>query len=611
MIISALDLYYQRLQQSPDSYIPPIGYSIENISFALILSPEGDLVDITNLQDTSERTPRPKPMMVPMLPTRASNIAPFFLWDKSSYVLGLSNKESTRPPKEHQMFIDLHEFLLKDAQHPSLQAFLKFLRKWEPGQWQEANLPSEVLDKNLIFRIDNVREYLHEIEEAADIHRSVSMEGYNGLWKALAKTTEDRELTEALKKSKPAIETCLSSGNYAPISRLHPSIGGVKGAHPTGAHIISFNRPSFRSYGKDKGLNAPVSETTAFRYTTALNYLLRRDKDNHQRIQLGDATTVFWAIADTHEHAEAAETTLGQLLDPRPNDLSETDRLRTALEEVSQGRPLPDLGEDFHWETELYILGLAPSDARLSIRFWEMGTIEVFAKRLSQHYQDLRLKPLPWKSAPSVGRLLLQTVPYRANTELKTKDIPPQLAGELTRSILSGRRYPRSLLTNIIMRMRSDGHISGLRVALCKAVMARDLRLRDSNNQKEVPVSLDKESTDPGYRLGRLFAVLENAQRSALGDNVNATIRDRYYGAASATPASIFPVLLRNSKHHLGRLRKDKPGAAVNLEKEIGEIIDGLETNFPKSLKIESQGRFAIGYYHQNHSRFQKTDNND
>ena len=120
-------------------------------------------------------------------------------------------------------------------------------------------------------------------------------------------------------------------------------------------------------------------------------------------------------------------------------------------------------------------------------------------------------------------------------------------------------------------------------------------------------MSLDTGNTDPGYLLGRLFSSLENLQRAALGSQVNATIRDRYYGAASATPASIFPVLLRNAQNHLGKLRKHRPGHAVNIEKEIGLIIDALPAQFPRSLPIEEQGRFAIGYYHQTQSRFVPT----
>lgn len=158
------------------------------------------------------------------------------------------------------------------------------------------------------------------------------------------------------------------------------------------------------------------------------------------------------------------------------------------------------------------------------------------------------------------------------------------------------------------MRIRSDGNISGLRVALCKAVLTRRHRLLKQTFHEEIPVSLDKQSTQPAYLLGRLFAVLEETQRNALGGQINATIRDRYYGAASATPASIFPVLLRNTGNHLAKLRKEKGGLAVHLERQIGDIVDGLPPEFPRSFKIEDQGRFAIGYYHQSKARFTKAD---
>ena len=117
-------------------------------------------------------------------------------------------------------------------------------------------------------------------------------------------------------------------------------------------------------------------------------------------------------------------------------------------------------------------------------------------------------------------------------------------------------------------------------------------------------MSLDPAETNTAYRLGRLFAVLEEIQRAALGGQVNATIRDRYYGAASATPASVFPLLLKNTMNHLAKVRKDKPGWAVNLEKSLGDIMDGMGTHFPRNLRLEEQGRFVIGYYHQHQQRF-------
>ncbi len=255
----------------------------------------------------------------------------------------------------------------------------------------------------------------------------------------------------------------------------------------------------------------------------------------------------------------------------------------------------------------MFVLGLAPNESRLSIRFWQRGTLEDFAQRLAEHEGDMRLDPPAWRTAPSAWRLALATAPSR-DGRAKAEDIPPQLAGEMMRAILNGGRYPGSLLATVIMRIRTDGDLSPMRVAICKGILARDRRLGVNLHLEEVPVSLDKESNNPGYRLGRLFAVLENAQRAALGGQINATIRDRYYGAASATPASVFPVLLRRTHNHLAKLRKEKPGLAVTLERDVREIVDGLTDHFPRSLRLEDQGRFAIGYYHQSQARFAKND---
>ncbi|MFB6224832.1 MAG: type I-C CRISPR-associated protein Cas8c/Csd1 [Candidatus Paceibacteria bacterium] len=556
MILTALYNYYERLIRDPDITLPRLGYSYENISFALVLSKQGTLVDVMDLRDTSGKKPQPLYMVVPQSEKRSSGIKPFFLWDKTSYVLGVSSSNKIHL-ELHKAFVSLQEDKLRGTEDTGLKAFLKFLKSWKPENfWSTSLFSNEMLDTNIIFRIDGEKRYLHEREEV-----------YNLL---------SRQFEEGPSQK----EVCLVTGSKEPIARLHSSIKGVKGAQSSGASIVSFNLNASTSYGKTQGENAPVSQKSAFKYATALNYLLRNSEYNRQCLQIGDATTVFWAIADSYKTANETELTFSQLLDPKPDDLSETDRLRISLTELSQGRAVPDLDSHFDHNTQLFILGLAPNSSRLSIRFWETGSLAIFANRLSQHYQDLLIHPIPWESPPAIWYLLLKTtVPHPPNEKPQSKNIPHQLAGELIRSVLSGQRYPRSLLITIIMRIRADGNINGIRAALCKAVIARDQRLNDSKNPKEVPVT--------------------------------ASIRDKYYGAASATPASIFPVLMRNSQHHLGRLHKDKPGAAIKFEKEIGEIMEGLAPTFPKNLNIESQGRFAIGYYHQRQSYFKKTDSDN
>lgn len=583
MILSALNSYYHRLVENGEDGVAPYGFSQEKISYVLILAANGSLVDVQDIRDTSGKKPVPTILTVPQPPKRAVNIAPCFLWDKSSYVLGVTAAEDAKSKKRtietHQAFKDTHRELLKDCGTPGLKALLAFFDWWGPDRFSDSSLFSEsMLDANFVIRLDGELEYLHDCREAQRIRQSM------------------------LQSSEGSRELCLVTGERASPARLHSAIKGVMGAQSSGASLVSFNLDAFTSYGKSQGGNAPISEQAAFAYTTVLNHLLR--KGSRQRLQLGDSSVVFWAETNSAEQAEAAEGLFAELLNPPATDASETDRLRPAIEAVARGKPLRDLDPELEDDTKLHVLGLAPNASRLSVRFWETGSLHNFAERLSQHYQDLELQPLPWRTEPSIWRLLLQTVPHREGSQPKSEDIPPQLAGEMTRAILTGRRYPGSLLSNLIMRMRADGDISPLRVALCKAVLARDARIANKVKEKEIPMSLDIDNAEPGYLLGRLFAVLENVQQSALGRDINATIRDRYYGAASATPASIFPVLVRNAQHHLSRLRKDKPGAAVNLEKQINEIVDKLPPSFPKSLRIESQGRFAIGYYHQNKARF-------
>ena len=577
MIIAALYDNYRRLAERDE--VPVFGYSQEKISYALVLSAEGELVDIADLREMSGKKFLPKNLIVPQPEKRTVGIKSNFMWDKTSYVLGVSAEASESTVRKHLAFKALHQHCLADESDVALKAFLIFLARWAPGQFKAPLFNEDMLDANVVFRLDGEQTYMHSLPAAQDVRARLlgGVEGKSGV--------------------------CLVSGHTMPLERLHPAIKGVNGAQSSGASIVSFNLESFGSYGKSQGENAPISKAVSFGYTTMLNHLLSRDEHNRQRLQIGDTTTVFWAQARTPEQKFEAEQLLADWLNPPSDDAQEAARLRTVLDAVANGHALSKLDLQIDEGTKIFVLGLVPNAARLSIRFWYSENLSLFAQRLAQHYQDLSIEPAPWKAAPAIWRLLYATARSQGG-KAKADDIPPNLAGEMTRAILTGGRYPRSLLVNIIMRMRTDGDISGVRVALCKGVLVRDLRVGVKGINEEVPVSLDKDVSNPGYRLGRLFAVLESAQRSALGMQVNATIRDRYYGAASATPTSIFPMLLRNTQNHLAKLRKEKPGLAHTFEREIGQIVDGLGSTFPRSLRLEDQGRFAIGYYHQSQARF-------
>ena len=631
MILAALSDYYHRLLSDPNSGISPLGYSLEKISYAIVLNKGGNVVAVDDIRDTSGKKPIPKSLIVPQSEKRTSGIKPNFLWDKTNYVLGVSSdlpnllrleelsnkgyltdeeeKERNKLEKgrsgfenglnrlsdEHTAFKSYHDEILKDIKDDGVDAFLEFIKMWDPTKFKkfadDMALGEEFLDSNLVFKIDGENCWLHE-RPAVQALRS-------GL------------LNNAEREGKAGI--CLVTGEESHLARLHPAIKGVNGAQSSGASIVSFNLDSFTSYEKAQGDNAPVSEQAAFAYVTALNHLLRRDNHNRQRLQIGDATVVYWAQACEDKQAEAAEDLFAEFLNPSDEDAQHTGSLRDALEKVKQGIPLNNLASHLKDNAKIFVLGLSPNASRLSIRFFESGSLKMFAERLAMHYEDLSLEPSAWHRPPSIGWLAKVTGPYRKSKDGKRGEydsdaISPMLAGELARSVLTGSRYPQSLLSNLIMRMRADGEVSDIRVALCKGVLARAARLnenqRNLSNKGELPVSLDTSNTDPGYLLGRLFSVLENIQKSALGKDINATIRDRFYGAASATPASVFPILVRNAQNHLSRLRKDRPGLAINLEKDISDILDLLDTSFPKSMGLEAQGHFTIGYYHQTKARF-------
>ena len=366
----------------------------------------------------------------------------------------------------------------------------------------------------------------------------------------------------------------------------------MDGAQSAGASLVSFNREAYESFGARQGGNAPVSEKAAFAYGTALNALLDRNAAHKRRLKLGDTTVVFWAEG-ARADAVPVEDLFAAAVEPERTEDAEA-RLRADLTALAQGRPVE--GARYDAATRIFMLGLAPNAARLSVRFWQVGQLGDLARNVLRFWEALHIEPAPWKGPPAAWSLLYETALRR-----EAKNIPPRLGGELMRAVLGGQPLPRGLMTAVIGRIRADGNINGRRAAICKAV------INGNRGQEVIPVALDRENDDSAYRLGRLFAMLEQAQRGALGREVNATIKDQYFAAASATPARVFPLLIRNSTNHLSKMRKSNSGGwATNIEKEVQQIWSGLEPHLPRSLNLEAQGRFMAGYYHQSAYRAPK-----
>jgi CRISPR-associated protein Csd1 len=579
VILQGLVNYYNRLEGT--GQVAPPGYSEENISFAVVIDKDGIIRDIIDLRDHSGRKPRPRSLSVPISPPDRSGRkwVSAFLWDNSKYALGIGRKKDAIVPTPDQLqeFQRFHLEMLRSATDVQLIALRAFVRNWNIDAYRSLRYATELPESKIVFCLESHTQFIHETEEARDI------------WN-YAINNRGSSITGA----------CLVTGIEGRIARLHPDIAGVTGQRNVGP-LTSFNEDAFESFGKLQGANAPVSQQAAHAYATALNTLLSRFKTN--RVQIGDATAVFWAEAaggpESAGPAEKAESLFAMLLEP-PTDEEDAAKLQTLFQKVEHGRSLAEIDPGLDESTRFYVLGLSPNAARLSVRFFLRSTLSDLVKHGVAHYLDLSIEPAGWTTTPAAWRVLRETAAQR-----KADNVSPALAGEVARAILTGGRYPRSLLAQIIMRVRADGEINGLRAAIVRACITRDARL--GFETEDVPVALDPSETNPGYRLGRLFAILERAQRMALGD-VNANIRHKFFSSASAAPARIFPVLLRGAQDHLGKVRaKGSGGLARWFDDAIADVIAGLPaaSPFPKTLLLEDRGRFVVGYYHQRSFRKQ------
>ena len=569
-MLASLVRAYDRL---PDA--PPFGFSTEKIGFCVLLNRDGSVASVEDLR-ADDRKRSPRMLLVPQAVKRTAGISPNFLWDKSAYVLGVTAGEGKRTADEHAAFRAHHAEWIADTDDPGLLALLRFLENWTTEAFAPPLWPEELRDQNIVFALaDEYRErFLHDRPAARELWRCIKAEG----------------------ASDP--QTCLVTGIPGPVARLHPSIKGVWGAQSSGASLVSFNLDAFTSYGHDQGDNAPVSEAAAFAYGTVLNRYL--DKDSGHRIQIGDASTVFWADCSDMTLAEEAEVFFAAMLDPAAEEKLAASQIHSRLDAIRNGQHLSQIAPELAEGVRFHVLGLAPNAARLSVRFYWQDDFGRLTANFQRYLADTAIDPPPRDGWPPLWRYLLELA-----SQGKRENVPPLIAGEWLRAILTGSPYPLTLMSTALMRIRADGEVNALRCAMLKSVLIRNFK------SKEAPMALDPANTNKGYVLGRLFAVYEEVQRAALGGNVNATIKDKFYGAASASPQKVFAALNSGSQNHFTKLRKQSPGRAVNLDKLIASIMEQMNPGadpIPATLPTADQALFAIGYYHQRSDFFRKSD---
>ncbi|MDY3013973.1 MAG: type I-C CRISPR-associated protein Cas8c/Csd1 [Evtepia sp.] len=573
MILQALTEYYKTLADS--GKISPPGWGKVKVSYALCIGADGALQQVVSVQ--TEQTKGKKTVLAPQLMKlpapvkRTVGIASNFLCDTSSYLLGIDNKGKPQRALDcFQACRELHEKLLAETDTPAARAVLAFFRTWQPEQaashpalatcWEDI-----ISGSNLVFRYDGA--FVHKdpmLCKAWDNHYQAAEDG-------------------------PQM-VCLVTGERGPVENIHPSIKNVQGAQSSGAALVSFNAPAFCSYGKEQNLNAPTRKYASFAYTSALNHLL---SDREHVYRMGDATVVCWA----KNGGDVYQNMMGWMFFGQELSYTLTD-LQGALKNLCIGNAVELDGERLDPNMEVYILGLSPNAARLSVRFFLRNSFGAFLRNAQAHQQRLEIVKPAYDKFDTIPmwKLLDETV----NQNNRDKTPVPNMAGEVLRAILTDTRYPATLLNGVALRIRAECSITRGRAAILKAYYLKNAH---PDVPKEVlTVSLNPESAHVPYTLGRLFSVLEAIQSSA-NPGINATIKDKYFNAASATPAIVFPGLLNLAQKHMKKLDS---GLRIHYDKQIAELLSKLGESYPPRMNLPQQGSFQLGYYHQTQARFEK-----
>ena len=547
MILKALYDYYNRCDN-----LPVKGLEEKEIGYLIVIKDDGSFLRLESRMKDKKQAPRF--LVLQTVKRSGKKFVPNYLWDNVEYILGGSGSSDEKNHTFVKMVSELSELKPDSKTIAAIKEFYANVKVNVPVVMEDP-LWSEMQksNKNISFLIEGETKIAAENKD---------------VWNIVL-----------YQKSNDIQKHCLVSSEKGYVARLHSTIKLTKDTGP----IVSFQKgKGYDSYGKEQAYNAPISEEAEFAYTTALNSLLQKGSRN--KFMLGTRTFVFWA-SNNNEASMETEESLFELLgfseeandDPNANLM----KVRKLFESIYSGLLKTGLDDKF------YILGLAPNSARIAVVYWSETTLKDFAEKILNHFRDMEIQDTRKDKKPYMGiREIISSVTLGG----KMSDATPNLPEAVVKSIFQGLPYPQTLYSACLRRIRAEQKLTITRAAIIKAYLNRQ-----SNNNKKIDIMLDKDNNNQGYLCGRLFAVLENLQFAANGQD---SIRSSYMNAASTTPSTVFSTILKLSNNHYGKLAKDKKGLANFFDNQKKEIMAMLQ-EFPDTLELNDQGRFFLGYYHQ------------
>jgi CRISPR-associated protein Csd1 len=516
------------------------------------LDREGNLSGVVSTtDDEGKKRGRGKEYNAPHI-GRSSGVKAKLLADTGEYVLGLARDKSKqeRVDECHRAFVEEVRACAASTGEASVKSVVRFL---EGLNRSALPLPSDFDPAhNLTFRV----------EGTLPIHLK-SVQDY---WAMVVGGKDDRP------KPNGSRMQCLICGELRePVKRLQFKIKRIPGGQPSGMAMISANVPAFESYGLEASLIAPTCQDCGERFSKAANLLIE-GQDTH--ITVGPLVYLFW----TKEELDFPVASL--LARPEP------DQVRALIDSVFSGKGTAAAIDP----TPFYATAFSASGGRVVVRDWLDTTVERVRHHLARYFALQKIVERDGSEGHPFGLYALAASTVRD----VNRELPPNVPQALLHVALKGGLLPMWLLFQAVKRNRAEQGITRNRAALIKMVL---LSQQTDFRGEDAMVQLDPENRNPAYLCGRLLAVLEAIQRAAI-PGANTTITDRFFGTASSAPASVFGRLIRGSQPHLGKLRKDRRGTYEALERRLEEVQANLPA-FPKTLTLEEQGLFGLGYYHQ------------